>query len=151
MSPRCGDSRVLSVVLNFQYHDCTQRPKGRSVICQISYVCDFNGFDDFVFVNPSDTLKNGQSRVSLDVSRVMIPKPSIRSIYLEILSLERWTMMIRDAEITDARELLAVMAQIDSETAFMLFEEGERRRAMRIDGVYHAELFMSLILDDVTV
>ena len=60
-------------------------------------------------------------------------------------------MMIRDAEITDARELLAVMAQIDSETAFMLFEEGERRRAMRIDGVYHAELFMSLILDDVTV
>ena len=84
-----------------------------------------NGFDDFVFVNPSDTLKNGQSRVSLDVSRFMIPKPSIRSIYLEILSLERWTMMIRDAEITDARELLAVMAQIDSETAFMLFEEGE--------------------------
>ena len=33
-------------------------------------------------------------------------------------------MMSRDAEITGARELLAVMAQIDSETAFMLFEEG---------------------------
>ena len=36
-------------------------------------------------------------------------------------------MIIRDASITDARELLQLMVQIDSETNFMLFEDGERK------------------------
>ena len=36
-------------------------------------------------------------------------------------------MVIRDAEVTDARELLELMVKIDSETHFMLFEEGERK------------------------
>jgi len=35
-------------------------------------------------------------------------------------------MIVRDAKIADATELLELMAQIDSETDFMLFEPGER-------------------------
>ena len=35
-------------------------------------------------------------------------------------------MIVRDAKIADATELLELMAQIDSETDFMLFEAGER-------------------------